>query len=129
MSAFGAPILLDLIGPPERAILKRIANRVAYQDGEIVHDRGDVGTAFGLVVDGTVALFRTLADGRQVFVSAVEVGQNFGDAASLIDSSRTHHAVAVGNTVIDHISQDNLNCLLNEYPAIVLALYKIASFR
>lgn len=129
MSAFGVPSLLDFVDEGDRVFLERLGNRVSYGAGELVHDRGDIGTALGLVVSGRVDLYRMRADGRLVFVSAVEAGQNFGDAISIAGSARTHHAVAVGATVIDHFSRRDLDSILRDHPAIVVALYKVASFR
>lgn len=129
MSTFGVPALLDLVGQEGRAVLARLGNRKNYSSGELVHDRGDVGTALGIVVSGRVNLYRVRANGALVFVSAVDEGQNFGDAMSITGSIRTHHAVAEGNTIIDHFSRATLNTILNEYPAITLALYEVASHR
>lgn len=129
MSTFGVPALLHLIDSAEREVLAKLANRVSYQSGEIVHDRGDDGTALGIVIAGRVNLYRMRVTGAHVFVSAVEAGQNFGDAVSMTDAKRTHHAVAEGHTVVDHFSQVQLQGLLRDYPAITFALYKVAAYR
>lgn len=129
MSAFGSPSLLKLLTKDECAALERLGNRVTYGSGELVHDRGDIGTALGIVVSGRVNFFRTQASGALVFVSAVETGQNFGDVMSIANSNRTHHAVADGQTVIDNFSHAMLDIILRDHPAITLALYKVASHR
>lgn len=129
MSTFGAPLLLNLIGDDERHALVRLSNRVAYGNGELVHDRGDVGTALGIVVSGRVNLYRTRSSGALVFASAVEAGQNFGDIVSITGAKRTHHAVAEGQTVVDHFGQSQLDQVLIDHPTITLALYKVASYR
>lgn len=129
MSTFGAPALLDLVGEGERTVLARLANRVTYGCGELVHDRGDVGTALGVVMLGQVNLYRLRANGAPVFASSVLTGQNFGDVVSVTGSGRTHHAVAEGHTIVDHFNQAQLDLILRDHPAITLALYKIASQR
>lgn len=129
MSTFGAPSLLNLISDDERRALVRLSNRVAYGNGELVHDRGDVGTALGIVVSGRVNLYRTRSNGTLVFASAVEAGQNFGDVVSITGAKRTHHAVAEGQTVVDHFGRSQLDRILIDHPAITLALYKVSSYR
>lgn len=129
MSHFGAPVLLNLINDEDRRILAQLSNRVTYGDGELVHDRGDVGTALGIVVLGRVNLYRTRSNGTLVYASAVEAGQNFGDVVSITAAKRTHHAVAEGQTVVDHYSQSQLDRILLDHPTITLALYKVASCR
>lgn len=129
MSAFGVPALLDLIDEGECVALARLGNRVTYDSGELVHDRGDVGTALGIVVSGRVNLYRMRANGALVFASAIEAGQNFGDVVSIAGSNRTHHAVAEGHTIVDHFTQAQLGVILRDHPAITLALYNVASYR
>lgn len=129
MSTFGAPSLLDLLEEEDRTVLARLGNRVTYGNGELVHDRGDVGTALGIVILGKVNLYRMQANGPLVFASSVEPGQNFGDVVSVSSSNRTHHAVADGHAVVDHFSLAQLSMILGNHPAITLALYKVASHR
>lgn len=129
MSTFGAPALLNLINDDERSVLARLGNRVIYSNGELVHDRGDLGTALGIVLSGRVNLYRTRSNGALVFTSAVEAGQNFGDVVSIASATRTHHAVAQGQTVVDHFGHSQLERIVRDYPTITLALYKVASYR
>ncbi len=129
MSAFGAPTLLGMLGDADRATLARLGNRVTYGNGELIHDRGDVGTALGIVIAGNVNLYRTRSNGTLVFASSVEVGQNFGDVVSVTASNRTHHAVAVGNTTVDHFTLAAFGEILRDHPSITVALYKVASAR
>ncbi len=129
MTSFGVPALLDLLGEEDRAALARLGNRVTYPSGGLVHDRGDVGTALGIVISGQVNLYRIRANGVPVFASSVLAGQNFGDVVSVTGSSRTHHAVAEGQTTVDHFSRKQLEMILRDRPAITHALYVIASHR
>ncbi len=129
MSDFGTPALLDLVGESGRAVLERLGNRASYQDGEFVHHRGDTGNAMCVVISGQVSLHRMRPDGLLVFVSSINAGQNFGDTISIVGSKRSHHAVAVGHTVIDHYSSHDLDAILRDHPEIVLALYRIATYR
>jgi len=69
-----------------------------------------------------------LDDGRQAFLSAVNVGQNFGDNTMTAGMKRAHHAIACGETVVDHFPPRAFEQLL-ERPGIVQALYRIAAYR
>lgn len=129
MFSFGSPVLLHMVSAEDRATLEKLGNRVSYDDGEIIHQRGDVGAAMGIVISGSVALYRTRADGRQVYVTSANAGQNFGDAISITGSNRTNQAVAAGLTTVDHYTQAALTRIWSTMPQVTLALYKVAAHR
>lgn len=129
MLNFGTPALLDLVGESGRTVLERLGNRASYRDGEFVHHRGDIGNAMCVVISGRVNLHRMRPDGLLLFVSSIEAGQNFGDTISMVGSKRSHHAVAVGHTVVDHYGGHELDLILRDHPEIVRALYRIAAHR
>jgi len=64
-----------------------------YIEGEVVFDEGEVGQAIYFVLDGTVSLRRTLADGQRILVH-MEKGDSFGALALLLDEPRVVQAVA-----------------------------------
>lgn len=129
MTDFGTPTLLDMLGPDDIGVLRAFAKRQRYQDGAIIHDRGDEHTSLSIVVTGKVRFFRLRRGGQLIYESSILPGQNYGDIVALFHTRRSHRAVAVGDTEIDHIDQEGFNHILDGHPAIVRALYRIASFR
>lgn len=128
MTDFGAPVLTQLLPEEELQLLCSVAVRRCYRHGEMVHDRGDSPSYMGVVVRGSVMLVSPRCNGREIYLSRVKIGQNFGDITIPFSESCTHRAIAAGDTQIDHISCEAFERLLDR-PAIVRALYKVAAYR
>jgi CRP/FNR family transcriptional regulator, cyclic AMP receptor protein len=128
MSDFGAPALASLLTQDDLAFIQSLANRRAYRDGEMIHDRGDPDPAMGLVVRGRIKLITPRSCGRETFITFVNPGSHYGDIGLLDRRHRVHRALALGETEVDCVSREDFPRLL-ERPAIVRALYEIAAYR
>jgi CRP-like cAMP-binding protein len=122
------PKLSQLVSPEDLAFIASIAIRRTYRDGETIHERGDAHPTVGFVVAGRIKLVYPCRDGQEVFSGLIHTGQNYGDSLQLLDQPRVHRAIAIGETVVDHLDGKAFDRLL-ERPAIVRALYVVASFR
>jgi len=121
-------VLLDMLGTPERNWLAQIGQRRNFADGELIHNRGDVADAMGIVIKGQVKLVRLGANGAQTFVSMVREGQHFGDILLLGSFRRSHDAFAVGVVEIDYYDQAAFETLQGN-PEVIKALYRITALR
>ncbi|KHK91797.1 Crp/Fnr family transcriptional regulator [Novosphingobium malaysiense] len=128
MSVSGVPRLSELLSPADWALIGSLASRRKYGDREIIHERGDLDQSIGIVIAGQVKLINPRSDGLEVFSGLIHTGQNYGDAALLHGEARQHRAVAIGETVIDHLESPALDRLLGN-AAIARAFYIVASFR
>ena len=128
MTDYAAPGLLSLLGPQDREVLAALGLRRTFADGELVQERGDPDAAMGVVIEGAIKLVRQLRDGRQLMMVTVNPGQHYADLNTFENNPRTHHAFAIGETVIDYYPHRIFLQLL-EHPGIVRALYRISSFR
>lgn len=128
MSISGVPKLYELLSPDELQLVESVAARRKYRDREIVHERGDEQSTIGVVVSGRLKLVNPRSDGAEVFSGLIHTGQNYGDAGLLYGETRLHRAVAIGETVIDHIDAAAFARLLQN-AAIVGAFYRVAAFR
>lgn len=122
------PRLSELLPPAEWAIVESLAVRRKYRDGEIIHERGDRDQTIGMVIAGRVKLINPRSNGLEIFSGLIHTGQNYGDAALLHGEARQHRAVAIGDTIIDHLEGATFNRLLGN-AAIARAFYIVASFR
>lgn len=127
-SASGVPRLSELLPPAEWALVESLAVRRKYRDGEIIHERGDQDRGIGIVIAGKVKLIYPRSDGLEVFSGLIHTGQNYGDAALLHGEARQHRAVAIGETVIDHLEGAAFHRLLGNAD-IARAFYVVASHR
>lgn len=128
MSRTGVPRLTDLLEAEDQALIACLASRRRYRDRELIHERGDGEDAVGIVISGRIKMFNPRADGSEIFSGLIHTGQTYGDAGLLHSGTRLHRAVAVGETVVDHLGGDAFKSLLDN-ARIVHALYVIATFR
>ncbi len=128
MTDYAAPGLVTLLTPADRDVLTTLGQRKSFADGELIHARGDPDAAMGVVIEGAIKLVRQLSDGRQLLVVTVNPGQHYADTNTFKNNPRTHHALAVGATVVDYYPHKVFMQLL-EFPGIIRALYQISSFR
>lgn len=128
MTDFGAPVLTQLLPEEDMKLLSSMAVRRCYRSGEMIHDRGDEPTNMGIVVSGSVMLVSPRSNGREIYLSRVKPGQNFGDITIPFSNVCTHRAIAVGDTQVDHISRESF-WRLEERPVIAWSLYKVAAYR
>lgn len=117
-----------MLSPDERALVESRATRRKYRDGEIVHERGEGRAPIGVVVAGRLKLTYPCHDGQEKFSGLIHTGQNYGDSLLVHGSPRSHRAIAIGETVIDHLEREAFDLLLEE-PGILRALYRVATFR
>jgi CRP-like cAMP-binding protein len=117
-----------MLSPDEKALIASRATRQKYRDGEIIHERGDRQPAVGIVISGRIKLTYPCRDGQETFSGLIHTGQNYGDATAIRGHERAHRAIAIGETVVDHLDRNAFDQLL-EYAGIVRALYQVASFR
>lgn len=128
MSVSGVPRLSELLPPAEWALVESRAIRRKYRDGETIHERGDQDRTIGIVISGRIKLINPRSDGLEVFSGLIHTGQNYGDAALLHGQARQHRAVAMGETIIDHLEAAAFDQLLGN-AIISRAFYLVASFR
>lgn len=120
---FGIRPLTSLLSEDDMACLCERATRARYADGQFVHVQGDPCDRIGFVSEGGVLLVRRRRNGRQVLTQAVSAGNFFGPfGAPGATFQRTHDAVAVGPTIIDYISYEIFEEILEDRPKIARAV-------
>ncbi|MBX9644541.1 MAG: Crp/Fnr family transcriptional regulator [Novosphingobium sp.] len=128
MIALAGENLLEQLDEPTRAWLAKMGQRRSYADRELIHNRGDTEPAMAIVISGQVQLCRIHADGANHLVSVVQPGQHYGDIVMFGRRKRTHDAVALGETTIDHYDHAAFEMLLGHI-SVVRALYHITALR
>ena len=115
---FGTSALLDLLSGPSRAALLGAATPVTYQDGQQIHARGDIKPGLSVVGTGAVLIGTAGSDGAWTTTTIMGPGQSFGEFTLITDLPRTHDAVAVGKTVINHVGRHDFNRLMAKDPEL-----------
>ncbi len=128
VTAVAEEVLFDLLSPSARAWLAEHGQRRFYEAGAVIHSRGDLELAMGIVISGQVKLYQLRANGAHTFVSLIQPGAQYGDIVLFRGRMRIHDAMAIGPTVVDHYSRDAFAKILDNTD-VVNALYKITALR
>jgi CRP-like cAMP-binding protein len=82
----------------------------------------DPATAFFIVIDGWIKLFRNAASGGEIVITMVKNGGSFGEYAALNGARSAVSAEAVGDARVARIPADHIARCIRQYPEIGLAM-------
>lgn len=88
---------------------------------DVLFRRGDPPDGLYCVLDGTICIGATSADGREALLAVLEPVNWFGEIGVFDRQPRTHDARADGNTTLLHMPQAALVALLDSKPALLHA--------
>lgn len=106
---------------PLQDALMSIAAVRRLRAGAILFQRGDPPGGLYCVVEGTIRIGATSADGREALLAVLEPVNWFGEIGVFDRQPRTHDARADGNTTLLHMPQAPLVTLLETNPALLHA--------
>lgn len=119
---FDTPSLVSLLPREAATALRQAATMVVYGDGALIFSRGDARPGLSLVRTGAVQIGNPGIDGSFVVTSVLGPGQCFGEMTLFGNLPRTHDSVAVGQTVIDHLTPTAYAAASAAHPAINQAI-------
>ena len=93
-----------------------------YATGDVIVAKGDPGDSMMAVLQGRVSISTTSEDGRQVVLSALGVGDVFGEIALLDGKERTADVTALTDCEILIVPRRSLWSLLERRPDLCMAL-------
>jgi len=99
------------------------------QKGEILFLQADRADAAYLVRSGSISLFLTNLDGRELVVNEMRPGDVFGELAMLTDMSRSTAAIARLTTEVVVIPREVLLAVLDAEPRLARRLLEIVALR
>jgi len=124
-----SPALMDLVSPALALDLEAASVIMKYDDGQIIHSRGDQKPGISIVKSGAARIGAIGMDGSFITVSVLGVGQSFGEHTLFADLPRTHDVSAVGTTQINQIPGSVFMRLFREQAELAPALLKTALVR
>ncbi|QIR29062.1 Crp/Fnr family transcriptional regulator [Kluyvera genomosp. 3] len=89
-----------------------------YENGEIIHYRGDESLGLYAVITGSVKVSSVSADGRECIFRYLSPGNWFGEIGMIDKSTRTHDARAIGKTILLTLKPRDVEFLLRNYPIL-----------
>lgn len=116
-----APVFAGLPPPALEALLSG-ATVKAVNRGELLFVQGDPVTAFFVVLDGWVKVYRLTPSGGEAIVAVFTRGQSFAEAAAFVGGRFPASGEAVTDGRILRLHSGNLLRLIREDPDIGLAM-------
>lgn len=124
-----APAFLDLLPKSLAAKLSKTATLIKYNDGQMIHSRGDAKPGISIVKSGMAYVGAYGRDGSFVMTSILGPGQTFGEFTLFAGLPRTHDVTSVGETEVYQISAASFRQLYNNEPDISRALLSCSLVR
>lgn len=125
----GSPSLIDLISDELWRQLQAIGTVERYQDGQMIHMRGDEKPGITVVLDGRVMIGLQGSEGTFLTSSVMGRGQCFGEFTLFAGLPRTHDISAIGETQVLQIKGKPFLALFNAEPSLSHALLTINVYR
>lgn len=104
--------LFSYLPPSLKDELLKIAKPVTYADGQTIHERGDKKPGLSIVLEGAARMGNFGLDGRFHAMALMPPGHCFGESTIFANLPRTHHALAVGRTVIGQVDKSAFDSLM-----------------
>ena len=116
-----APVFTGLPAPAFEALLAGATVR-AVKRGELLFVQGDPVTAFFVVLDGWVKVYRLTPSGGEAIVAVFTRGQSFAEAAAFVSGRFPASGEAVTDGRLLQLHSGNLVRLIRENPDVGLAM-------
>jgi CRP/FNR family transcriptional regulator, cyclic AMP receptor protein len=111
------PLFRDFNDPQIDAVSDVVANQHVGRHQFVVRE-GDPGETFYLIVEGSVAVCRIAADGRETILSILKEGDFFGEMSILDSSLRSASIKTLTEVELGSIKRDDFLSLLDNNPQI-----------
>jgi uncharacterized membrane protein len=108
--------LFHRLEPHELEHLAEDVEQVNYKAGEIIFHEYDAGDALYVVEEGSVRIWVTDEDVKQVTLAELNPGQFFGELSVLDRGQRSSSASAIVDTHLHRLSSDNFQKFLMAHP-------------
>jgi len=103
--------------------LVSIGQRLHFPAGQIFHHAGEAISKIYLVVSGTVEIWHTSSDGKEVWLGSCTPGDVLGSTALISDELSAFDWLALSNIGLIAVSPDNFLSLADKRPEMVNSLY------
>ena len=101
----------------------------SFEDGALIHARGDACDGFYTIARGLVRFTRATADGHTTTIAVFEASNWFGELSIFDGMPRTHDGHAIGATVLLFHAKTDFKRLLARHPIIYERFARMLSLR
>ncbi|OGB20675.1 MAG: hypothetical protein A3I66_23880 [Burkholderiales bacterium RIFCSPLOWO2_02_FULL_57_36] len=120
-----------LAGLPDEIVKEAAAcaSLRTFEDGDLIHARGDACDGFYTIARGLVRFTRATADGHTTTIAVFEASNWFGELSIFDGMPRTHDGHAIGPTILLFHAKTDFMRLLTRHPIIYERFARMLSLR
>jgi CRP-like cAMP-binding protein len=120
-----SPMLLAVPEGEREALIERFETRL-FAPGDQLTREGDEPAGLHLIASGSVSVSRIEGPGEKLVLAHLGVGDSVGEVALVLRRRATANVVALERTVTMFLPRASFRQLLDEYPPILVELYRLA---
>ncbi|HEU4409144.1 MAG TPA: cyclic nucleotide-binding domain-containing protein [Polyangiaceae bacterium] len=120
-----SPVLLAVPEGEREALIERFETRLFAPD-ELLTVEGEQPPGLHLIASGSVSVQRVEGPGERLVLAHLGVGDSVGEVALVLRRRATANVVALERTVTMFLPRASFRQLLDEYPPILVELYRLA---
>jgi CRP-like cAMP-binding protein len=124
----GVPVFRGLKHATIEQIVAR-ATAMSLRPRETVCRQGDLATAFFIVIESCIKIYRLALSGEEAVIRVARHGESFAEAAAFTGSPYLASAEAVGEARVVRIPADHVIGSIQQNPLIALTMIAAASRR
>jgi CRP-like cAMP-binding protein len=101
----------------------------SYESGDVIFRKGDESEGLGVVLRGRVRTVTTSPEGREQVLKVFGVGRTFGDIPVFDDEPQPADAMAMSDSIVVFIPQDDLLACLRQSPDAAIEVIRLFASR
>lgn len=117
--------LLAQLTEPELDRVLQVASERRFKGGQVIFQKGDLGTSMMAVLNGRVKISAYSEDGKEVMLNIIGPGQVFGEIALLDGKERTADATAMETSRLLILDRRDFIPFLESNPKIMVRLFDV----
>jgi CRP/FNR family transcriptional regulator, cyclic AMP receptor protein len=114
--------LLSRIAPDELRRFAEIVREKPYSKGTVILFEDTPGDSLFIVREGRVKVVLVAEDGREVILGVLGVGEHFGELSLIDDQPRSAHVIAMDDSTLLVLRQEDFKQRVETSPAVAWAL-------
>jgi CRP-like cAMP-binding protein len=122
------PLFRGLSSEMSETLVGRAIPRV-YEKGSMLFHQGEPASAFFIILDGWVKLYRTTADGLEVVLHVFKRGEAFAEAAMFLGGRYPASAETVAPSRLLKIDGEAFRLRIRDRPELAMSMLASASYQ
>lgn len=122
------PLFRGLSSEMSETLVGRALPRM-YEKGSMLFHQGEPASAFFIILDGWVKLYRTTADGLEVVLHVFKRGEAFAEAAMFLGGRYPASAETVAPSRLLKIDGEAFRSRIRERPELAMSMLASASYQ